>query len=160
MIPPGHPVGRGGRIQRPFSREPSPPGKPVSCRSTERRRIGPVALSVPPKPTLGMGGVMIEPQSGSGLDGGENGVWCATPLGLNRIAGRCPRVAVLRPQPWAGGRERRRRRKADGLNGGMPSAFFEKGVWRGMRLARNAFGEECVWRGMRLARNAFSEECV
>jgi hypothetical protein len=70
----------------------------------DRRTVGPRVI-VPPqarrayglkprvgrngkRPTLGMRGVTIEPQSGSGLDGGGNGDWGATPLGLNRFAGR------------------------------------------------------------------------
>ncbi len=64
------------------------------------------------RPTLGMRGVTIEPQSGSGRDAWENGVWGATPLGLKRFVGFGPKVAVWRPQPWAGDRERRRRREA------------------------------------------------
>jgi hypothetical protein len=64
------------------------------------------------RPTLGMGGGTIEPRSGSGRDEWENDGWAATPLGLKRVVGWGPRVAVCRPQPWAGGRERRRRREA------------------------------------------------
>jgi hypothetical protein len=42
------------------------------------------------RPTLGMRGVTIEPQSGSSRDGLANGVWGATPLGLKRFVGRAP----------------------------------------------------------------------
>ena len=88
----------GGRPPSPKGLRPPAQGRPNGMR-----------------PTLGMGGVTIEPQSGSGRDGWENGVWGATPLGLRRFVGRGPGVAVWRPQPRAGGRERRRRRDAAGL---------------------------------------------
>jgi hypothetical protein len=74
-----------------------------------------------------MGGVTIEPQSGSGRDALANGVWGATPLGLKRFVGRGPSVAVWLPQPRAGGRERRRRREAAALKRGRAGFSYNEG---------------------------------